>query len=134
MGKRGQPPALSEAQLEIMNVVWDRGETTVAEVWSVLAASRSVARNTVQTLMTRLEEKGWLRHRPSDVGRGGQTFHYRAVHARQATLGRLVQRLVDTAFAGSRSGLMLALLEGRDITPEEAERIRALIDQAEKKS
>lgn len=128
MGKRGQPPALSEAQLEIMNVVWDRGETTVAEVWSVLSATRSVARNTVQTLMTRLEEKGWLRHRAS-----GQTFHYRAARARQATLGRLVQRLVDTAFAGSRSGLMLTLLEGRDITPEEAERIRALIDQAEKK-
>jgi predicted transcriptional regulator len=129
MGKRGQPPALSEAQLEIMNVVWDRGETTVAEVWSVLSTGRSVARNTVQTLMTRLEEKGWLRHRAE-----GQTFHYQAAHARQATLGRLVQRLVDTAFAGSRSGLMLALLEGRDITPEEADRIRALIDQAEKKS
>ena len=129
MAKRGQPPALSETQLEIMNVVWDRGETTVAEVWNVLSASRSVARNTVQTLMTRLEEKGWLRHRAE-----GQTFHYRAAHARRATVGRLVQRLVDTAFAGSLSGLMLALLEGRDIPPEEAERIRVLINQAEKKS
>ena len=81
------------------------------------------------TMVTRLEEKGWLRHRAA-----GQTFYYRAVHARQATLGWLVQRLVDTAFAGSRSGLLLALLEGRDITPEEADRIRALINQAEKKS
>jgi len=129
MGKRGQPPALSEAQLEIMNVVWDQGETTVAEVWNVLSAGRSVARNTVQTLMTRLEEKGWLRHRAE-----GQTFYYRAAHARQATVGRLVQRLVDTAFAGSRSGLMLALLEGRGITADEAQRIREMIDQAEKKS
>lgn len=100
MGKRGQPPALSEAQLEIMNVVWDRRETTVAEVWSCLSANRGVARNTIQTLMTRLEEKGWLRHRAV-----GQTFHYRAAFARQPTLGRLVQRLVDTAFAGSESGL-----------------------------
>ena len=128
MGKSVQPPSLSEGQLEIMNVVWDRGETTVAEVWSVLSASRRLARNTVQTLMTRLEEKGWLRHRAD-----GQTFYYRAVHARQATLGRLVRRLVDTAFAGSANGLMLTLLEGRSITSEEAERIRALIDQAEKK-
>ncbi len=50
--------ALSEAQMEIMNVVWDRGEATVADVWKVLAARRAVARSTVLTMLTRLEEKG----------------------------------------------------------------------------
>ena len=58
-----QPPALSESQLEIMNVVWDQGEVTVTGVWQILAKRRAVARNTVQTVMTRLEEKGWLKHR-----------------------------------------------------------------------
>src|SRR2546423_525410 len=47
-------PALSEAQLEIMQLVWERGEVTVTDVWSVLAQRRGVARNTVLTLMDRL--------------------------------------------------------------------------------
>ena len=62
MSRSTQPP-LSEAQLEIMNVVWDRGEATVAEVWKALAARRKVARNTVQTMIARLEERGWLKRR-----------------------------------------------------------------------
>ncbi len=128
MAKAKPPPPLSEGQLEIMNVVWERGEATVAEVWSALAAQRRVARNTVQTTMTRLEEKGWLRHRAE-----GQTFHYRAAVPQQATLGQVVRRLVDTAFAGSAEGLVLALLQSRGISQEEAQRIQALIERAEKK-
>src|SRR5262245_14491200 len=127
MPKSVQPPPLSEAQLEIMNVVWDLGEASVADVWSCLSAQRPVARNTVQTMMTRLEEKGWLRHRAD-----GQTFRYRAVFARQATLGHVVRRLVDTAFSGSAEGLVLALLQSRGVSREEAERISALIERAEK--
>ena len=64
MGSPRLPP-LSEAQLEIMNGVWDHGEVTVAEVGKVLAGRRSVARNTVQTVLTRLEDKGWLRVDPT---------------------------------------------------------------------
>src|SRR5437763_534664 len=51
-------PPLSAAQLEIMNVVWGRGEATVAEVWRALSARRKVARNTVLTMLARLEEEG----------------------------------------------------------------------------
>ena len=61
MAKTHVLPPLSEAQLEIMNVVWDRGEVTVAQVWKILSTRRKVARNTVQTMLARLEEKGWLR-------------------------------------------------------------------------
>ena len=50
----------SDAQLEIMNVVWDRGEVTVSDVWHCLAEKREVARNTVQTVMTRMAAKGLL--------------------------------------------------------------------------
>ncbi len=128
MSQPARLPPLSEAQLEIMHVVWDRHEATVADVWQALSAQRAVARNTVQTMMTRLEEKGWLRHRAD-----GQTFYYRAACPRQATLGHVVGCLVDTAFAGSAEGLVLALLQSRGISPEEAERISALIQNAEKR-
>lgn len=119
-------PPLSEAQLEIMNVIWDRGEVTVADVWKVLAARRKVARNTVLTMLTRLQEKGWV-----ECDEEGHAFRYRPTVAREATLGTMVGRLVDTAFGGSAEGLVLALLHGRGISQEEAKRIRAMIAQAE---
>ena len=118
-------PALSEAQLEIMHVVWDGGEVTVTDVWNVLARRRPVARNTVLTLMDRLEKKGWLRRRAD-----GPAHSYTAAVPRAATLGDVVHRLVDAAFAGSPEALVLALLEGRGVSDEEARRIRQLIDRA----
>ena len=125
MPKRELPP-LSETQLEIMNVVWDRGKATVRDVWSVLSTRRSVSRNTVCTMVTRLEEKGWLRHRAI-----GGTYLYSAAHPREKVLPRLVHRLVDAAFEGSAEGLVLALLEGGRLSAEEVERIRAMLEKAE---
>jgi predicted transcriptional regulator len=123
--KQEELPALSEAQLEIMHVVWDGGEVTVTDVWNVLARRRQVARNTVLTLMDRLEKKGWLNRRAE-----GPTHYYKAAVPRAATLGQVVHRLVNAAFAGSAEALVLALLEGRGVSEEEARRIRQLIDQA----
>jgi BlaI family transcriptional regulator, penicillinase repressor len=127
MGDSPQPPPLSEAQLEIMNIVWDRGEVTVGEIWHELASRRPVARNTVQTLVSRLEEKGWLAHSGEAA-----VFRYRALHPRKATLRHLLRRLVDTAFGGSTEGLVMTLLDEQPLTPEEAQRIRALVEQAER--
>src|SRR5207249_577105 len=118
--------SLSPAQLEIMNVVWDRGEVGVAEIWQELSSRRAVARNTVQTMLSRLHAKGWLRHRQD-----GNAFYYSAAQPRRRVLGRLVAKLVDTAFAGSASGMVLSLLEEGHLSKEEARRIRAMIDAAE---
>jgi BlaI family penicillinase repressor len=118
-------PPLSEAQIEIMNVVWDRGEVTVADVWKALSARRKVARNTVLTMISRLEEKGWLLRDDA-----GHAFRYRAASPREATLGTMIRRLVDTAFGGSAEGLVMALLHGRGVSKEEAARIRAMIERA----
>jgi predicted transcriptional regulator len=119
-------PPLSETQVEIMNAVWERGEATVSEVWNDLSSRRPWARNTVQTLMVRLEEKGWLRHRVE-----GNAFVYSAAVERRRALRQAVSRLVETAFEGSAEGLIMALLDGRGITPAEASRIRKLIEKEE---
>jgi predicted transcriptional regulator len=125
VAKRELPP-LSEGQLEIMNVTWDRGEVTVGEVWKALAQRRAVSRNTVSTMISRLEEKGWLRHRVN-----GGTHLYSAAHSREKVLPRIVHRLVNAAFQGSAEGLVLALLEGGRLSAEEVERIRAMLNKAE---
>ena len=130
MPSRGELPPLSEGQIEVMNVVWDRaggGGATVADVWEALSGRRQVARNTVQTMLTRLEEKGWLTHEAE-----GTAFRYLPRHPRETAMRGLVRRLVDTAFSGSAEGLVMALLQGRGVSKAEADRIRSMIDQAER--
>jgi predicted transcriptional regulator len=118
---------LTAAQLEIMDLVWDNGELGVAQVWKLLAERRSVARNTVQTMLTRLVDKGWLRIRTE-----ANAHFYRPARPRKAAVSRLVGDLVDTAFAGSASGLVMTLLENRRLSSEEIRRIRELINRAQR--
>ena len=125
MTKSPSPP-LSDAQLEIMNIVADQGTATVGEVWKALAKRRSLSRNAVSTMVTRLEEKGWLHHRAA-----GGTYLYSATHPRSKVLSRLVRRLVDAAFQGSAEGLVLTLLEGGRLSADEMERIKAMLEKAE---
>jgi predicted transcriptional regulator len=125
MSKPELPP-LSEAQLEIMNVVGDQGTATVGQVWKALSKRRALSRNTISTMVTRLEEKGWLHHRAV-----GGTYLYSATHPRQKVLSRLVRRLVDAAFQGSAEGLVLMLLEGGRLSADEMERIKVMLEKAE---
>ncbi len=127
MNHRQLPGSLSRGQIEVMNAVWTRGSATVAEVWEDLSARRKIARNTVQTVMTRLEEKGWLGHRED-----GAAFRYFPRQPREATLRSMVANLVDTAFAGSADSLVMALIEGRGVSEAEAARIRKIIERAER--
>lgn len=125
MTKSDLPP-LSEAQLEIINIVWDQGTATVGQIWKALAKRRLVSRNTVSTMVTRLEEKGWLRHRTV-----GGTYLFSATRPREKVLPRLVHRLLDAAFQGSAEGLVLTLLEGGRLSAREVERIKAMLEKAE---
>jgi predicted transcriptional regulator len=117
---------LSPAQLEVMEVVWQRGEVGVADVWKTLGERRGIARNTVQTTLARLHERGWLRAREE-----GNAFVYTAARPRQSALSRLVEGLVDTAFGGSLSGLVAAVVESRALPADEVARLRRIIDEAE---
>ncbi|MFO1022464.1 MAG: BlaI/MecI/CopY family transcriptional regulator, partial [Planctomycetales bacterium] len=87
------------------------------------------ARNTVQTTMTRLVEKGWLKHHAE-----GNTFLYKATQPREKTRRRTLRQLLDTAFHGSTEGLLLTLLGDQRLSQDEADKIRNLIDQAAARS
>jgi BlaI family transcriptional regulator, penicillinase repressor len=125
MAKSNSSP-LTDAQREIMEIVWERQEVTVSEVRDALAARRQLARNTVQTMIVRLEDKGWLKHREQ-----GRTFVYSANRPRTVSLGAKVAQMVDRLFAGSPEEMVTALIEYRGLTADEAERIRDMIDEAE---
>jgi BlaI family transcriptional regulator, penicillinase repressor len=128
MNEPKKTPNLSEAQREIMNIVWDNKEVGVAEVWRILSARRTVARNTVLTLITRLVDKGWLQSR-----RVGNAFRYTAALPREKSQAEEIRRLVDAVFDGSAEGLVMSLLEGGELSPEQSERIRAMILKAGRK-
>lgn len=125
MAKRKHPTPLSKGQAEIMEIVWDGDEMSVTDVWREMNKNRDVARNTIQTVLLRLEEKGWLKHRVD-----GRRFMYSATHPRVAARTQMIRRLVDTVFDGSTDGLVMALLQERGITDESAKRIRQMIEEA----
>lgn len=108
-----------------MEIVWQRGEVTAAEVRRVLSPTRSVARNTVRTLLERMEEKGWLEHRVE-----GRTFLYTAARPRQVTVGQKIREIVETVCGGSPEVMVAALIEHRGLRSDELTRIRQLLDQA----
>lgn len=120
--------ALSAAQQEIMDLVWEHNELSVSEVQAILGKQREIARNTVLTLMTRMYEKGWLKFRLE-----GRTRIYCAAITKEATGGQKVKELIEGVFGGSPEQLMNALLEYRGLDKKEAERIRKMIDQAERR-
>jgi BlaI family penicillinase repressor len=123
--QRPELPELSPAQDEIMAIVWERGEISASEVRRILSQTRTIARNTVRTLLERMEEKGWLIHRAD-----GRTFLYAAAQPQQDTIGRKVHNIVETVCGGSAETLVTALLDYRGLYPDELKRIRQLLDQA----
>ena len=121
-------PALSKTQWEIMNVIWERAQSSVADVWQVLSSRRGVARNTVQTQIVRLEEKGWLTRKE-----GANGILYAPTVSREESQKSSVQQLIETVFDRSPEGLVLTLLNGGTLSRSEAERIRKLITDARRK-
>jgi BlaI family penicillinase repressor len=123
--KRQEIPELTPAQGEIMEIIWELGEVSATGVRRVLGQTRPVARNTVRTLLERMEEKGWITHRED-----GRTFLYRAARPRHASIGQKVREVIETVCGGSPEALVTALLDYRGLSRGELERIRQMLAKA----
>jgi len=115
---------LSPANLEIMKVVWEKGEVTINDVVVAINAKRKnkVRRTTVQVQMNRLEEYGWLKHTEE-----GRTYIYSAVVEKQKTRKEILEDIKNRVFGGSRAELVKCLIEDAEVTPEEISELRALL-------
>jgi predicted transcriptional regulator len=116
---------LSKREQQIMEAVYARERITAAELCDLLPGNPT--NPTVRSLLRILEEKGHLTH----VDEGGR-FVYSAAQPRQSAARQALDRLVDTFFRGSVTDVVAALLkeERQKLTPEEIERLQALIDEA----
>jgi predicted transcriptional regulator len=124
-----QPP-ISETEQAVLKVLWDMDRGTVREVLDALIdQGHSWAYTTVQTLLTRLMAKGYVA-----ADRSGPAHVYRAAVSRGELLQQRLSDLADTFCEGTTSPLMLALVEGSALTPQEIAQFRDLLDKLEAES
>ena len=116
-------PRPTDAELAILRVLWERGPSTVRQVHDVLGQVRPTAYTTALKLLQIMTEKGLVRRDESD-----RTHIYHARLSEEQTQRQLVGDLLDRAFGGSASKLVMQALAARRATPEELGEIRKLIE------
>ncbi len=116
---------LTEAELRLMDVLWQRGPSTVQEVQNALPESLPLAYNSVLTTIRILEKKGYLRH-----VKDGRAHVYRPLVERQEASRSEVRHLVKRFFKDSHEMLVLNILEERGVEADELQRLRKLLDDA----
>ena len=116
----------TEAELEVLRILWDRGPSTGREVLDVLNAQRKRAYTSVMSVLNIMTDKGQVIRKPQ-----GRAFIYSAKRPREKTLGKMVSSLLGRAFEGSASSLVSQLLDQSKPAPEELDRIRKAIEEYE---
>ena len=121
---RKKSPHFTDAELRLMEVLWNKGSATVSDVLDGLKTKPALAYSTVITTLRILETKGYVSHKKE-----GRAFTYQSLigrdEARQSAITHLLQRL----FEGSPELLVTSLFEDRKISAAEMKRLRALIEE-----
>jgi BlaI family transcriptional regulator, penicillinase repressor len=124
MSKTPATPRPTDAELAILRVLWERGPSTVRQVHDVLVSRVGpTAYTTALKLLQIMAEKGLVRRDESD-----RTHVYHARLSEEQTQRQLVRDLLDRAFGGSASKLVMQALNAQRATPEELGEIRKLIE------
>lgn len=122
---RKKSQTLTEAELRLMDVLWEKGRGTVAEVAAALPPP-PIAYNTVLTTMRILEQKGYVRHEEE-----GRAYVYIPLVAREEASSTAVSQLLNRFFGNSPAALALKLVENKSLDQNEIARLKALIEQYE---
>jgi predicted transcriptional regulator len=124
--EKAMPPkrsiTLTEAELRLMKIFWERGESAVGDLVAAMPDGASLAYTSVLTTVRILEQKGYVKHRQE-----GRAFVYRPCVAEQEASRSEVRHMMQRFFGNSRERLMLSLLGDDDVTPEELKRLKDAI-------
>jgi predicted transcriptional regulator len=115
-------PTLTEAELRLMKMLWQRGESAVSDLVTAMPESDALAYNSVLTTIRILEKKGYVIHRQE-----GRAFIYAACVAEGEAGKDEVRHVLQRFFGNSREKLLLSLLGDEEITPAELHRLRNAI-------
>ena len=122
------PLELSELQLAVMRVLWQRKKAAVSEVHEALEPERGLALTTVATVLTRLEKAGLVSHRAA-----GRHYLYRPLVSEEEVRRSMVSVLADRLFEGDVAALVSHLVNARDIEPGDLAQVKRLIEEKERK-
>ena len=111
----------TDRELDIMAVLWEQGPSTVADVRERIPIE--LAYTTVLTILRTLEEKGHVGHESE-----GRAYRYHALVERGEARVNALDRITRKLFAGSTETLLSHLVSDQDLSDEQLERIRALLD------
>lgn len=120
------PPEPTDRELRILQVLWERGECTVREVYEALRDDLGIVQNTVQAFLRTMTEKQLVTFR-----KDRRTFVYRPLVEPAPTRHRLVDRLLRRAFDGALDQFVESAVSVKPPTPDELARLRALLDAIE---
>lgn len=124
---RQKSRTFTEVELEFMHIVWSLGEASPDDIDAVLQKNgRSVSIGSVRNVLAIMMEKGYLARRKE-----GKAFRYRAKVPKNLARRVIMDNLLSSLFEGSESLVIAALLEDRELRPEEKEKIRRLLDRPE---
>jgi len=119
----------TDAELEILGVLWERGPSTVREVHDVLNQTKPIGYTTVLKFMQIMADKNLVRRTEVQVQRA---HVYEATLPREQTQQQIVTDLLGRAFAGSAAELVMRALSNKRTTPQELAKIRELLDEYER--
>lgn len=119
-----KPADVTETELAILDVIWDRGACEIREIVEAMYPEHTQARHTtVKSLLERLAEKGYVE---SDASRFAHKFSARV--SREQYVGQQLQKLADSHFEGSLAPMLLAMIDRVKLSRKEREAIRQIIE------
>jgi BlaI family penicillinase repressor len=113
---------LGKLELQVMKLIWDKGEATVRDVWEKLYPERGLAYTTVATVMRKLESKGFLKHDEKD-----RTYIYRPLADQGKISQGMLREMIDGLFDGSAAKLVTTLIQGEHLTERDLNQIQRII-------
>ncbi len=116
----------TDAELAILRVLWDRGPSTVRQVFEVLAAEKELGYTTVLKMLQIMNEKGLVQRDVTD-----RVHTFSTTQSQTQTQRNMLDDLLDKAFGGSSTSLVMQALATRKASRKELAEIRKLLDQAE---
>jgi len=118
-----------ELQLRILEILWERGESSVSEVHAVLVPERGLAPTTVATMLRKMETRGLVAHREE-----GRAFIYRAAVRSEDVARGAGEHFVERLFEGSLTDAVQHLLQTRDVSRDELDQLAKLIREAKRRA
>ncbi len=114
---------LGSLQREVLELLWQRGEATVADIHAELCTRRQLTYTTALVALQKLERKGWLAHRSA-----GRAYVYFPARSRETAETSLLSEILDSTFSGDPIRLVAQLLDGRHWTEPEVVALKKLVD------